>query len=133
MLVNTLSGTLTHVLCRYSSIILIIANMIGYFYNHFSPTVCSRYIYVGTIFKGMIPLPYTVQAPESDRNTQSSRSWSRKQLWLSGGSWPPRSTPQSPTMSCRTYNIAQRNVQIRRTLLVTYIVVTAVCYYHSIR
>ena len=57
-------------ICRYSSIILIIVNMIGFFYHHFSPQICARYFYVGIFFKGMaVQLPYTIYTPESDRYT----------------------------------------------------------------
>ena len=57
---------LTHMLCRYSSMIVMLTSNFGFFYHHFTPKACAHYCYVAPVFKGTGPVPCRAWALEAE-------------------------------------------------------------------
>ena len=62
---------LSHGICRYLSMVLIIVSNTGFFYDHFSPETCIRYAYVAPVFKSTALVPYDVWTPEADKSSSA--------------------------------------------------------------
>ena len=62
----TSSGTITHMHCRYTSVIVLFTSNFGFFYHHFTPKACSYYFYVTPVFKGTSLLPCRVWVSKAE-------------------------------------------------------------------
>jgi hypothetical protein len=67
-----IGDTCSHIFCRYLSMVLIIVSNIGFFDHHFSPKACSHYTYVPPVFKGVVPVAYTIWTPDADQSPSLS-------------------------------------------------------------
>ena len=105
--------------------VLMVVTNVGFFYHGFTPKSCDHFYYAAPVLKGTLSLLSAVWAlkverplsPASDGvtcNPRYSVSFDR----------PATTRPQ--TANFRTYNIAQRNVLVGRTVISAYFIAVAV-------